>query len=220
MKNSLKAADGHQLSAYVARPQGTSRGLLVVLQEIFGVNSHIRAVADRYAAAGFTAVAPALFDRVQPGYESGYSQPEVAAGVEIMKKLDFENALLDVQAALSLAPAGTKTAVLGYCYGGIVAWLAACRVPSLSAAVCYYGGGIPNFAGEVPQCPTMLHFGTQDQSLPVEKARDVAQRHPAVTSYFYEAGHGFNCDQRGSFDAASAQLALDRSLEFLNRQLA
>jgi carboxymethylenebutenolidase len=220
MKDTLKAADGHNLSAYVAQPAGKPKGAIVVVQEIFGVNSHIRAVADGYAAAGYLAIAPALFDRVQRDYESGYSQDEVGRGVEIMKKLDFGNALLDVEAALNHAPAGLKRGIVGYCYGGTVAWLAACRLPSLDAAVCYYGGAIPNFIDESPKCPTMLHFGNEDQSLPVEKAHQVAQRHPDAIAHFYDAGHGFNCDQRGSYNQAAAELALKRTLEFLGQNLA
>jgi len=219
MNITLKAADGHELDAYVAQPSGTPKGLVVVIQEIFGVNSHIRSVADGYAQAGYTAVAPALFDRVQRGYESGYSQPEVAAGVEIMKKLKFEEAILDVEAALATRPAGARAAVVGFCYGGTVAWLTACRSGAVRAAVCYYGGGIPNFIDEQPKCPTMLHFGNQDQSLPVDKARAVAQRHGEVESFFYEAGHGFNCDQRGSYNADAAREAQARSLAFLARHI-
>ncbi|MBO9354902.1 dienelactone hydrolase family protein [Bordetella petrii] len=219
MKDTRKAADGHEFSVYVAQPEGQPRGALVVVQEIFGVNDHIRAVADAYAAAGYLAIAPALFDRVRTGYEAGYSQPEVTAGVEIMKQLNFDDALLDVKAVLDSVPAGTKAGIVGYCYGGTVAWLAACRLPSLGAAVCYYGGGIPNFANEAPQCATMLHFGNQDQSLPVDKARLVAKQHPQVISHFYEAGHGFNCDQRGSYEPDSAKLAFDRTREFLGQHL-
>lgn len=220
MKDTLNADDGHKLAAYIAQPAGTPKGAVVVVQEIFGVNSHIRAVADGYAAAGYWAIAPALFDRVQPGYESGYTQEEVGRGVEIMKKLDFANVLLDVQAAMKHAPAGLKRGVVGYCYGGTVAWLAASRLPGLSAAVCYYGGAIPNFAEEMPKCPTMLHFGNEDQSLPVDKAHAVAKGHPDAVAHFYDAGHGFNCDQRGSYNQAAADLALKRTLEFLGRNLA
>ncbi|WP_454689855.1 dienelactone hydrolase family protein [Achromobacter aloeverae] len=220
MKDTLKAADGHRLAAYVAQPAGKPKGVVVVVQEIFGVNSHIRGVADGYAANGYLAIAPALFDRVQPEYESGYTQEEVGRGVEIMKKLDFGNALLDVEAALDSAPADLKKSIVGYCYGGTVAWLAACRLPALSAAVCYYGGAIPNFIDESPKCPVMLHFGEQDKSLPAEKARVVAQRHADAVSHFYDAGHGFNCDQRGAYNQAAAKLALDRTLEFLDRHLA
>ncbi len=218
MNQTLTASDGHSFNAYIAQPPGDPKGLIILIQEIFGVNSHIRSVADGYAQAGYLVVAPALFDRVQRNYEAGYSQDEVGKGVEIMKQLSFENALLDVQAAAASAPKKLKSAIVGYCYGGTVAWLVACKLHGLSAAVCYYGGGIPGFSTEKPRCPTMLHFGTKDQSLPVEKARSVADEHPEVVAYFYDAGHGFNCDQRGSYDESSASLARERTLAFLQEK--
>ena len=220
MKDTLQATDGHTLSAYVAQPTGTPKGAVIVVQEIFGVNSHIRAVADGYAAAGYLAIAPAMFDRVQRDYEAGYSQDEIGQGIEIMKQLDFDNALLDINAALSKVPADLKSGVVGYCFGGSIAWLAAQRLSKLSASVCYYGGAIPNFVEEPLRCPTMLHFGNQDGSLPLDKAQAVAQKYPDAISHFYEADHGFNCDQRGSYNQEASQLALTRTLEFLARHLA
>lgn len=219
MNLSVQSSDGHLLTLYVARPGTTPRGVVVVLQEIFGVNSHIRKVADTYAQEGYLAIAPALFDRVDRGYEAGYTQEDVVSGVERMKQLNFDNALLDVQAALSLAPPDTRSAVVGFCFGGTVAWLAAARLPSLAAAVCYYGGGIPGFVGEKPQCSTLLHFGEMDVSLPADKARHVAALHPQAESHFYDAGHGFNCDQRGSFDSAAASLAMERTKFFLHTHI-
>lgn len=215
----LEASDGHALDAYVAEPSAAPRGLIVVVQEIFGVNSHIRSVADGYAADGYLAIAPSMFDRVQKHYESGYSQPEIGAGVEIMKKLDWSNAALDVGAALRHGGSAGKAGIVGYCWGGAVAWFAAARVPGLSAAVCYYGGSIPSLIAEQPRCPVMLHFGEADHSLPVEKAREVAAQHPEATTYYYAAGHGFNCDQRASYDAAAATMARQRTLEFFRRHV-
>lgn len=215
----LKASDGHRLDAYVAQPSGQPRGCIVVVQEIFGVNSHIRSVADGYAADGYLAIAPAMFDRVRKGYDTGYSQPEIAAGVEIMQKLDWNNAMLDVKSAMEAGKTAGKTGIVGYCWGGAVAWVASSRVPGLAAAVCYYGGAIPQFAGEQPKCPVMLHFGESDHSIPIDKAREVAARHPEATTHYYPAGHGFNCDQRGSYDEASARKARERSLEFFRRHL-
>lgn len=215
----IKAADGHALEAYVAEPSGKPRGLVVVVQEIFGVNSHIRSVADGYAADGYLAIAPAMFDRVQKGYDTGYTPPEIAAGVEIMKKTDWDKAMLDVQAAMEHGKAAGKAGIVGYCWGGAVAWVASARVPGLAAAVCYYGGAIPNFADEKPRCPVMLHFGEADQSIPVDKARDVAAKHPEAITHYYPAGHGFNCDQRGSYHEPSAKQARERSLEFFRKHL-
>jgi len=210
----LKAADGHTLDAYVAEPAGKPRGAIVVIQEIFGVNSHIRAVADGYAKDGYLAVAPALYDRVQRKYETGYSQEEIQAGVAVRGKITNEQALADTQAAIDYAQQGGKVGIVGYCWGGTIAWLAASRLKGLAASVSYYGGGVPGLKDEKPKAPTMLHFGKTDHSIPLDKAEEVAKAHPDVTTYYYDAGHGFNCDQRPSYDAASASKARERSLAF------
>ena len=215
----LEAADGHAFQAYLAEPATRPRGGIVVVQEIFGVNSHIRAVADGYAADGYLTIAPALFDRVQRGYESGYAQPEIQAGVAMMQQVPWDAALRDISTAVEAVKHAGEVGIVGYCWGGAVAWLAAARVPGLAAAVPYYGGAIPALAGEAPKCPTMLHFGEQDASIPVDKARAVASAHPEATTHFYAAGHGFNCDQRGSYDAGAAQLARERTLEFFRRHV-
>jgi len=215
----LSAADGHRFAAWVAEPAGKARGAIVIAPEIFGVNSHIRSVADGYAADGYLAVAPALFDRVQRDYESGYSPDEIQAGVSIMQKVDMADALKDVAACVSHAGTAGKVAVVGYCWGGTVAWVAAARVGGLACAIPYYGGGIPNFADEQPKCPVMLHFGEQDKSPTPEQARKVAAANPSAIAHFYEAGHGFNCDQRGSYDAAASKLARSRTLEFLAKHV-
>ena len=215
----LKAADGHAFQAYLVEPATRPRGGIVVVQEIFGVNSHIRAVADGYAADGYLTIAPALFDRVQRGYESGYTQPEIQAGIALMQKVSWDDAIRDVSAAVEAVKHAGETGIVGYCWGGAVTWLAAARGPGLAAAVPYYGGAIPSLANERPNCPTMLHFGEMDASLPVEKARAVASAHPEVTAHFYAAGHGFNCDQRGSYDGAAAQLARERTLEFFREHV-
>lgn len=215
----LKASDGHGLDAYAAEPSGKARGLLVVVPEIFGVNSHIRSVADGYAADGYFAVAPAMFDRVQRHYDTGYSQPEIAAGVEIMKKLDWNNAMLDVSAVLAHGGAVGKVGVVGYCWGGAVAWVASARLPGLACAVAYYGGAIPSFVSEKPRCPAMLHFGETDQSIPLDKARQVAAAHPEAETFYYPAGHGFNCDQRGSYHELSAKQARERTLAFFRKHI-
>lgn len=216
----LKASDGHALAAYLAEPADRPRGGVVVIQEIFGVNSHIRAVADGYAADGYRVVAPALFDRIRRGYETGYSQPEIQAGIELMQKLDWKQTMLDVEAAIAEAARAGKVGVVGYCFGGTVAWVAAARLAGLACAVPYYGGGMPNFIGEKPKCPTMCHFGELDQSPSPEQARAIAKAHPEITAHFYAgAGHGFNCDQRASYNADAAQLARARTLEFFRKHI-
>ncbi len=210
----LTAADGHTLDAYVAEPSGKPRGAIVVIQEIFGVNSHVRAVADGYAKDGWLAVAPALYDRVQRKYESGYSQDEIQAGVAVRGKIANEQALADTQAAIDYARQAGKVGIVGYCWGGTIAWLAASRLKGLAASVSYYGGGVPGLKDEKPRVPTMFHFGKTDHSIPLDKAEEVAKAHPEVTTYYYDAGHGFNCDQRPSYDAASAKTARERSVAF------
>ena len=215
----LTAADGHTLDAYLAEPKGKPRAAVIVVQEIFGVNSHVRSVADGYAADGYLAIAPAMFDRAERKFESGYSQDDIQRGRETMQKVAWDKAMADVTAALDeVKPAG-KVGIVGYCWGGTVVWLAASRVPGLSAAVSYYGGGVPNFADEQPRCPVMFHFGEKDASIPLEKAKAVAAAHPNAISHFYPAGHGFNCDQRGSFDAIAARVARERTLEFFAKHL-
>jgi carboxymethylenebutenolidase len=215
----LTASDGHKLAAYRADPAGKPRGAVVVIQEIFGVNSHIRSVADGYAADGYLAIAPAMYDRAQRGYETGYTQEDIQAGVAIMQKLSWDKTMLDVKAALEAAKAAGKVGIVGYCWGGTVAWVAAARVAGLACAAPYYGGSIPNFIGEKPKCPVMFHFGEQDQSITLEQAKKVAAAHPEATAHYYPAGHGFNCDQRGSYNAASAKLARERTVEFFRKHI-
>ncbi|MGE5095966.1 MAG: dienelactone hydrolase family protein [Betaproteobacteria bacterium] len=215
----IAASDGHRLDLYVAEPSGKPRGAIIVIQEIFGVNSHIRSVADGYAKDGYLAVAPAMYDRVQRKYETGYTQPEIQAGLEIRQQIPWDKSMLDVEAARDHAKAAGKVGIVGYCWGGSVAWAASARVSGLAAAVCYYGGSIPELIGEKPRCPVMLHFGESDQSIPLDKAKQVAHAHPEATTHYYKAGHGFNCDQRGSHDAAAAQQARSRTLDFFRQHV-
>ena len=211
----LTAADGHRFAAYEAKPAGAPKGAIVVAPEIFGINAHIRSVADGYAADGYLAIAPALFDRAQRDYDTGYSQPEIQAGIAVMQKVDIADAMKDVDAAVAHARVAGKVAIVGYCWGGTVAWVAAARVPGLACSIPYYGGGIPQYAAEQPKVPVMFQFGEQDQSPKPEQARAVVAAHSGVLAHFYPAGHGFNCDQRGSYHAESAALARERALAFL-----
>ena len=216
----LKAADGHKLAAYRADPAGKPRGAVVVIQEIFGVNSHIQSVADGYAKDGYVAIAPALFDRLQKGYDTGYSQPEIQAGIAMMQKLDWKNTMADVQAAIDEAKKAGKVGIVGYCYGGTVAWVAAARASGLSASAPYYGGGMFGLINEKPKVPVMAHFGEQDQSPTLEQAKAIAKAHPEIEAHYYAgAGHGFNCDQRGSFNANQAKAARERTLDFFRKHL-
>lgn len=217
----LKANDGHECDAYLAVPGIKATKAVVIVQEIFGVNAHIRAVTDGYARDGFLAIAPALFDRVRPGVELGYGPAGMQEGMGIMSKIGMDNALRDVAAGLEYAQKQVGAAhagVVGYCVGGSLAWLAATRLQP-AAAVGYYGGRIAQYAGEQPRCPVMLHFGRKDKHIPASEIDKVRRAHPDVPIFLYDAGHGFNCDQRADYDGASAQLARQRSLEFLNQQL-
>jgi carboxymethylenebutenolidase len=215
----ITAADGHELSIYRAEPAGRARGGLVVAQEIFGVNSHIRAVCDDFAAEGYLAVAPALFDRVGRAVELGYQSDDIARGRAIREKVSLEDAQADVEAAArELAGAG-RIGVVGYCWGGTVAWVAATRSKSFAAAVSYYGGGVPELAGEQPNCPVQLHFGEQDHAIPLAGVERLQTAHPQLPVYVYPAGHGFNCDQRASYHAESARLARGHTLAFLREHI-
>ena len=216
----LTANDGHEVEAYVAKPEGESIAGLVVVQEIFGINPHIRSVADGYAKDGFLAVAPALFDRYERGVELGYEGEDMQKARSFANRLDIDAALRDTAAALDYVrgQTGKKCGVIGYCFGGTVAWLAATRL-KVDVAVGYYGGRIAMFAAEQPQAPVMLHFGKEDQHIPKEEVDTVAAAHPEVEIYWYDAGHGFNCDMRASYDAPSAKLARERSLAFLKKHL-
>ena len=215
----LIAADGFRLSAYRADPQGAPRGGIVVAQEIFGVNSHIRSICDGFAADGYLAVAPALFDRVRPGVELGYTPDDIAVGRELKSVAALDGALADVAAAQSLAAGAGNTGIVGYCWGGYVSWMAAARVPGFACAVAYYGGGMIEAVGEQPRCPVMMHFGELDQGIPVAGVERLRAAHPAQQVFLYPANHGFNCDQRGSYDAAAAALARERTLEFFRKHI-
>jgi carboxymethylenebutenolidase len=215
----VTASDGHRLDVYRAEPDGQARGALVIAQEIFGVNSHIRAVCDGYAADGYLAVAPALFDRVERGVELGYDSDDIARGRKLREPISLEQALLDMEAAAKEVAGAGKVGVVGYCWGGSIAWVAATRSTSFAATVGYYGGSVPELAAEQPNCPVQLHFGDQDQSIPLAGVETVKAAHPELPIYIYPAGHGFNCDQRGSYHAESARLARTRTLAFLRKHV-
>ena len=219
---SLTSADKFQLGAYRAQPLGASKGGVVVIQEIFGVNHHIRAVCDRLAGEGYAALAPALFDRQVKDFESGYSPDEIAEARKFVANPDWSAMLRDSQAAIDNLKDGARLGIMGFCMGGTVSFLAACRLAGLNAAVCYYGGQIARFADEKPKVPTLMHFGEKDASIPmsdVEKIKD--KRGQDCEIYVYpEAQHGFHCDERGSYHERSAKLAWQRTLSFLQKNLA
>ena len=215
----LTASDGHKLAAYRADPSGKPRGGIVVIQEIFGVNSHIRQVADAFAADGYVAIAPALFDRVQKNVDLGYSPEDIAKGREIRGGVTNDMAVKDAEAAVKAAASAGKVGIVGYCWGGLVTWLTAAKVPGLACAVPYYGGGILDNTELAPRVPLMGHFGDKDQHIPVEGVKKLAEKYPQYQIFIYSADHGFNCDHRGSYNAAAAKQARSRTLEFLRKHV-
>lgn len=217
----LTAADGRQLGAHVSESAGPALAAVVIVQEIFGVNRHIRSVADDYASQGFWAIAPALFDRVEQNVELDYNATDASRGMQISSQIGMENALKDVAAAIEYAGSalrGKKVGVVGYCFGGSLAWLAATRL-NPHAAVCYYGGSIAKYASEDPRCPVMLHFGSKDPHIPLSEIEKIQRAHPELPVFLYDAGHGFNCDQRKGYAPQAASLARERTLEFFRKYL-
>lgn len=215
----LTASDGQKFDAYLAQPGGKPRGGVVVLQEIFGINAHIQNVADGYAADGYLAIAPALFDRIEPKIELGYEADDIERGIDLKGRSATGPVLLDIAAARDTVAAAGKVGVVGYCWGGFLAWLASTRVDGFAAGASYYGGGIGAVAAEKPRCPVIFHFGEQDHAIPLEDVEKVKAAHPELTVNMYPSGHGFNCDHRASFDAVSARIARERTLELFTAHI-
>lgn len=216
----LQAADGFEFAAYRANPDGAPKAALVVVQEIFGVNHHIRAVCDRFAAEGYAALAPSIFDRITPGFQSGYSPDEVAEARKFVANPDWPAMLRDTQAAIGAMQSIGPVGVIGFCLGGSIAYAAATKLSGLKAAVGYYGGAVVRFADDAPRVPTQLHFGEKDAGIPLSDVETIRQKRPEVEIFVYPgAQHGFGCDERASFDAPSAALAWQRSLGFFGKHL-
>ena len=216
----LTSKDGFKLDAYRADPQGKPRGGVVVIQEIFGVNHHIKSVADRYAQLGYLAIAPALFDRVEKGFDVGYDGSSMDRARATVGKADLDLRLADTQAAIDVAKEAGKVAVIGYCMGGSIAFLSATRLNNVAAGIGYYGGQIAQFSGEKPKAPIMLHFGEKDQAIPLTDVEKIKGAQSGVPIFVYQgAGHGFHCDERGSFNAEAAQVAACRTQEFLAKHV-
>ena len=220
----LTAKDGFVFPAYVAEPAGAPKGAVVVVQEIFGVNSHIRSVADGYAADGYLAVAPATFHRIKPGVEMGYTEQDMKEGFALKMAVDglpAPGVMQDLQAAVDYASKAGKVGIVGYCWGGLLTWRAAASLSGLTAAAPYYGGGMttPEEAAHQPKVPVLAHFGEKDHWIPLESVQAFAKAHPEVTVHVYAADHGFNCDQRGSYNAQAAKLARERTLAFFRQHL-
>ena len=214
----LISADGHKFSAYTAGPSDAIAGIVVV-QEIFGVNHHISGVADRFAAAGYRVIAPAVYDRVQRNVDLGYTADDIAAGRDIRMKLNDAQLMADIEAS-AFHLTGKKLGIVGYCFGGTVAFWGATRSRSFSAASGWYGGGVAGTRNEVANCPLQLHFGEKDASIPMSEVEAIRAAQPKAEVYVYEgAAHGFGCDERGSFSAPDYELAQQRTLAFFAQHL-
>lgn len=214
----LRATDGHAFSSYLARPTGLARGGMVVVQEIFGVTGHIERVTDQFAAEGYLAIAPAVFDRQQRGVNLAYDEAGIAEGVGYMQRADFGQVMTDLQAAIDAVAHAGPVGMVGYCWGGLVTYLAGSRT-SIAAGVAYYGGGIARFLEPVPRCPMQFHFGEQDSHIPMSDVERIRAAFPQGEYHMYAAGHGFNCTDRASHDAAAAHLAFARTKEFFSKHL-
>jgi carboxymethylenebutenolidase len=215
----LMARDGHEFNAWLAAPAGKPRGAIVVIQEIFGVNAHIRAVTDGFAAEGYVAIAPALFDRVRRGIELGYNADTMKEGFGYVQQLQRDKTLLDVGASIAVVKHAGRVGVVGFCWGGRMAYVSACELP-VACGVAYYGGGIAQELAKTPKCPMLYHFGGKDTHIPQSDVEKIRAADPRGTFYIYpEAEHGFNCDMRGSFNPEAAQLARQRTLAFFGTHL-
>jgi carboxymethylenebutenolidase len=216
----LTASDNFQLGGYRADPATPPKGAIVVIQEIFGVNHHIRAVCDRLAAEGYVAIAPAIFDRIEPNFQSGYSPEELPVAFKFVANPDFPAMMRDTQAAIDAVKNVGPVGIIGFCLGGTIAYAAATSLSGLSAAVGYYGGMVVRFADEKPKVPTQLHFGEKDDHIPLSDVETIKAKRPDVDTHIYTgAQHGFHCDERASYDKASADVAWPRSLAFFAKHL-
>ena len=216
----LTASDKFELGAYRAAPAGTPKGAVVVIQEIFGVNHHIRTVCDRFAEQGYVAIAPAIFDRIERNFQSGYSPEEIAIARKFVAALDWPAMLRDTQAAIDATKDVGPVGIIGFCLGGSVAYAAATKLSGLSAAIGYYGGAVVKFADDKPTVPTQLHFGEKDHGIPLSDVEIIRAKRPEVEVFVYDgAQHGFGCDERASYDKPSAELARQRSLAFFAKHL-
>jgi carboxymethylenebutenolidase len=214
----LMARDGHEFNAWLAAPSEPARGAVVIAQEIFGVNRHIRAVADGFAAAGYVTIAPCLFDRIRRGIELGYSEAEVQQGRGYRLQIPKEKTLLDLTASINVIKHAGRVSIVGYCWGGTLAYIAACELP-VACAVAYYGGQIKDTLEKSPRRPVMYHFGEKDPHIPMSDVDKIRAADPNGVFHLNPADHGFNCDERSTYDAASATLARDRTLQFLTAQM-
>ena len=214
----ITAKDNHQFSAYISQPSGKPKAGIIIIQEIFGVNTHIKEVTDLYASVGYLSIAPSLFDRIEKNVNLNYDETGVTKGRNL-KELCDKNALKDIEASISVVSSAGKVGVIGYCWGGSLSWRIGCKSSNLSASVCYYGGDIPKLKYLRPKCNVLTHFGEIDKGIPIKDVKIFEKERPEVLSYTYPADHGFNCDYRSQFNKKCADIAHDRTLKFLERNL-
>jgi carboxymethylenebutenolidase len=212
----ITANDGHQLDACRADPPGRPRGALVVIQEAFGVNGHIRNVCERFANDGYLTIAPALYDRQRKNATFGYGPDGLEAARALRAGLKWDDVLKDVAAAVKVAAGAGKVGIVGYCVGGSVAWIAAQHL-EVSAAVSYYGRDIVAMLDRPPRCPTMIHFAEHDAHIPLSDVEAVRSAFPELPIYVWPGEHGFDCDARKSFEPTSAQHARARTLALFRK---
>ena len=217
---SIKMQDGFELSAYRSLPSAQSKGVVVVIQEIFGVNAHIREVADGYAAQGYSAIAPALFDRIERDIELGYAEAEMGKGIELaFQGLEMAQTMKDLQSVVDYGAAQGAVGVVGFCFGGLLTYLSACQLKGVAAASSYYGGGIAGVLDHQPKCPLIMHFGELDAHIPMTDVDKIKEANPRIPVHVYDADHGFNCDHRASYSEQAAELALQRTLAHFDQHL-
>ena len=214
----ITAKDNHQFSAYISQPSGKPKAGIVIIQEIFGVNTHIKDVTDLYANEGYLCIAPSLFDRIEKNIILNYDEKGVSKGREL-KALCDNNALKDIESSISVVSSAGKVGVIGYCWGGSLSWRIGCEASNLSASVCYYGGDIPKLRDLKPKCNVLTHFGELDKGIPIKDVKIFEKKRPEVHTYTYPADHGFNCDHRSQYNKTCARIALDRTLKFLEENL-
>ena len=216
----LTSSDGHELDAYVSIPSGPSKAAIIIIQEIFGVNEHIKNLVNNFSARGYASIAPAMFDRAEKNISLSYTSKDIEIGRSYIEKINWEETPLDIRAAVSQMRVYGSVGLVGYCWGGTAAWLAATNDTGISCSVGYYGGRIIDFLNQKPSVPVMLHFGEKDKGIPMDAVNEIKNHQPQVSVHIYpEADHGFNCDLRSSYHADSAKLALKRTLEFFEENL-
>ena len=218
----IESRDGFHFDAYLAKPAGEPKASLVVLQEIFGLNKHIQSIADFFASQGYLVIAPATQHRSVKNLSLGYSPEDMAQGIQhkaVVTSLPNNPVMMDIQASIEYVSTAGKVGVIGYCWGGFLAWKSACELKGLSAAVSYYPGGIETTDELTPSCPTMLHFANDDKHISLEIVETFKHKQAQSEVFTYDGQHGFNCDVRSAYNANAANLALQRSLSFFKKNL-